>query len=51
MYKKICSSHEFLKNQIFSLFPIVKMKPNHAEIYRVGNLEPNFQQVPRVQFF
>ena len=27
------------------------MKPNHAEIYRVGNLEPNFQQVTLVQFF
>ena len=51
MYKKNYSSHWFLKNQIFSLFPIVKMKPNHAEIYREGNLEPNFQQVPLVQFF
>ena len=27
------------------------MKPNHAEIYGVGNLEPNFQQVSLVQFF
>ena len=51
MYKIFYSSHWFLKSQIFSLFPIVKMKPNHAEIYRVGNLEPNFQQVPLVQFF
>ena len=27
------------------------MKPNHAEIYRVGNLEPDFQQVTLIQFF
>ena len=27
------------------------MKPNHAEICRVGKLEPNFQQLPLVQFF
>ena len=45
MYKKFYSSHWFLKNQIFSLFPIVKMNPNHVEISRVGNLEPDFQQV------
>ena len=51
MYKKFYSSYWFLKNQIFSLFPIVKKKPNHAEICRVGNLEPNFQQVPLAQFF
>ena len=51
MYKKFYFSYWFLKNQIFSLFPIVKLKPNHAEICRVGNLEPNFQQVPLVQFF
>ena len=48
MYEKIHSSHWFLKNQIFSLFSIVKMKPNHAEI---GSLEPDFQLVPVVQFF
>ena len=41
----------FLKNQIFSLFPIVKMNANYAEICRVGNLEADFQQVPLVQFF
>ena len=28
------SSHWFLKIQIFSLFPIVKMNANHAEICR-----------------
>ena len=41
----------YLKNQIFSPFPIVKMKPNHAEICRAGNLEPDFQQVSLVQIF
>ena len=51
MYKRFYSSHWFLKNQIFSLLPIVKMKPNHAEICRVGNLEPDFQQVTLIQFF
>ena len=41
-----------LKNpQIFSLFPIVKMNANFAEICRVGNLEADFQQVLLVQFF
>ena len=40
-----------LKNKIVSLFPIVKMKPNHAEICRVGNLELNFQQVSLIQSF
>ena len=40
MYKKFYSSHcFFLKNQIFSLFPIVKMNANYAEICRVINLE------------
>ena len=51
VYKKFYSSYWFLTNQIFSLFPFVKMKPNHAEICRVGNLETNFQQVPLVKFF
>ena len=51
MYKKFYSSHWVLKNQIFSLFPIVKMNANYAEICRVGNLEPGFQQVPLDQFF
>ena len=48
--KNFYSSHWFLKNQIFSLFHIVKMNANYAEIYRVGNLETDFQQVPLVQF-
>ena len=51
MHKKFYSSHWFLKNQVFSLFPIVKMNANYAEICRVGNLEADFQQVPLVQFF
>ena len=34
------------KNQIFSLFPIVKMNAN-----RLGNLEADFQQVLLIQFF
>ena len=51
MHKKFYSSHCFLKNQVFSLFPIVKMNANYAEICRVGNLEADFQQVPLVQFF
>ena len=50
MHKKF-SSHWFLKNQVFSLFPIVKMSANYAEICRVGNLEADFQQVPLVHFF
>ena len=29
---------------------MVKMKPNHAEICRVSNLEPEFQQVRLFQF-
>ena len=32
----------FQKNQIFSLFAIVKMNANYAEIYRVGNLGGRF---------
>ena len=40
-----------LKNQIFSLFLIVKMNANYAETFRVGNLEADFQQVTLVQFF
>ena len=32
-----------LKNQIFQLFPIVKINANYAEICRVGNLEADFQ--------
>ena len=45
MHKKFYSSHWFLNNQIFSLFPIVKTNANYAEICRVGNLEAEFQQV------
>ena len=41
----------FFKNQIFSLFPIVKMNANYAEICREGNLEADFQQVLHVHFF
>ena len=50
MYEKFHSSHRFLKNQIFSLFPIVKIRPNRAEICRVGKLEPDFQLVSRSIF-
>ena len=43
MHKKFFfSSHWFLKNQIFSLFPIVKLNANYAEIGRVGNLGADF---------
>ena len=51
MHKKFYSSHCFLKNQIFSLFRIVKMHTNYAEICRVGNLVADFQQVLLVLFF
>ena len=50
MYEQFYSSHWFKKNQIFSVFPIVKMKPNHAEIRRVGNLEPIFNKFPMFIF-
>ena len=36
------TSYKALSNQIFSLFPIAKMKANYAEISRVGNLESDF---------
>ena len=49
MHKQFYSSQLFLKNQIF--FPIVKMNTNDAEIWRVGNLEEDFQPVLLVQFF
>ena len=51
MHKKFYPSQWFLKNQIFSLFPIVKMNANYAEICRVGNLGADFQQVLLDQFF
>ena len=40
----------FLKDQIFSFFPIIKINANYTEICRVGNLEADVQ-VPLVQFF
>ena len=51
MHKKFYSSHWFYKDQILSLFPIVKMNANYAEICRVGNLKSVCQQVLLVQFF
>ena len=50
-YKKFYSSHWFFKIQIFLPFPIVKMKPNHAEIYEVGKFKLDFQLVLLVLFF
>ena len=38
MYKNFYSNQWFLRNQIFSLFPIVKLNANYAEICSVGNL-------------
>ena len=54
-YKYLCTKsfilvNVFLKNQRFSLFPIVKMNVNYAEICREGNLEADFQQVLLVIF-
>ena len=40
----------FKKNQIFSLFPIVKWM-QIMQKWRVGNLEADFQQVLLVHFF
>ena len=51
MHKTFYSRHGFFKNQIFSLFPILKMNTNHAEICRVDNLEADFQEILLVQFF
>ena len=51
MHNQFYYSQWFLNNQIFSLFPTVKMNANYAEICRVGNLEADFQQVMFVQFF
>ena len=52
MHKKFYSRHCFLKkNQLFSLFPIVKMNANYADICRVGKLETDFQQILLVHFF
>ena len=50
MHENFYSIHWILKNQIFSLFPIVKMNTNFAEICRVGNLKANFQQVRLFNF-
>ena len=38
MLKTFYSSHWFIKKEIFSFFPKVKMDANYAEICRVGNL-------------
>ena len=43
--------NSLVKNQIFSLFPIVKMNANCAEIGKKYKLEADFQQVPFVQIF
>ena len=43
MHKMFYFSH-WLKNQIFSLFLIVKMNANYEEICRVGNLEAVFNK-------
>ena len=51
MHKMLYSSHWILQNQIFSLFPIVKVDVNYAEICWVVNLDTDFQQVSLVQFF
>ena len=53
MHQTFYSSHWDLENQIFSLFLVVKMDANYAEMCRVGtcNLEADFQQVYLVQFF
>ena len=51
MHKKFYSSHWIFKNQIFSIFPIVKMDVNYAEICWAGNLEADFQQVSLIHFF
>ena len=49
--QKVLFNWWFLNNPIFSLFPMVKMNENYAEICRVGNLEADFQQALLVQFF
>ena len=51
MHKKFYSRQWFLKIQIFSLFPIVEIDANYAEICRVGHLEADFQQVPLDHLF
>ena len=51
MHKKFYCGHWFLKNEIVSLFLIVKMNANYAEICRVGNLEADFQPSPLIHFF
>ena len=40
-----------LKNEIFSLFPIVKMATNYVQISKVDSLEAGFQNVPFVYVF
>ena len=51
MQKQFYSGQWYLKDQIFSLFPIVKMNANYAEICRVGNLEADFQHILLAHFF
>ena len=51
MHNRFYSGHWYLKNQIFSLFHIVKMNANYAEICMIANLEADFQQVPLVILF
>ena len=41
----------FYKNQVFSLFVVVKRSANYEEIVRVGNLRAGFQQDPIVLLF
>ena len=43
--QKFYSSHWFLKNQMISLFPIVKMNANYVEICRVGIFEANSHNI------
>ena len=51
MHKQSYSSHFLKRNKTFSLFLIVKMNANYAEICRVGNMAADFQNVPLVHFF
>ena len=51
MQKKFYSSHWFLKNQIFSLLPIVKMNANYAEICWVNNLNSAKKKVKDIFLF
>ena len=49
MHKRFYSSHWFeKKNQLFLLFPTVKMNTNYGEIRTACDLEADSQQVPVV---